>query len=43
MMRFTPPEKIATDVRRDRAIVWGYVALSSADRMAAKLPSLAAS
>jgi omega-6 fatty acid desaturase (delta-12 desaturase) len=34
MMRFTPPEKIAADVRRDRAIVWGYAALASAALLA---------
>jgi omega-6 fatty acid desaturase (delta-12 desaturase) len=30
MMRFTPPEKIAADVRRDRRIVLTYAALASA-------------
>ncbi|HTO53715.1 MAG TPA: fatty acid desaturase [Myxococcota bacterium] len=30
MIRFTPPEKIAADVRRDRRIVLAYAALASA-------------
>ncbi|HTO06089.1 MAG TPA: fatty acid desaturase [Myxococcota bacterium] len=34
MIRFTPPEKIAADVRRDRRIVLGYAALVSAALLA---------
>ena len=34
MMRFTPPEKIAADVRRDRGIVIGWAVLASAALLA---------
>lgn len=34
MMRFTPPEKIAADVRRDRAIVLAFAAVASAALLA---------
>ena len=35
MMRFTPPDKIAADVRRDRLIVLGYATAASAALLAA--------
>jgi omega-6 fatty acid desaturase (delta-12 desaturase) len=35
MIRFTPPDKIAADVRRDRRIVFGYAAAASAALLAA--------
>jgi omega-6 fatty acid desaturase (delta-12 desaturase) len=34
MMRFTPPEKIAADVRRDRRIVWGFFGVATAALLA---------
>ena len=37
MMRFTPPEKIAADVRRDRRIVIGYAAAVTVALLAAGL------